>query len=54
MGGVLRPPALGPGVWMDGDIYLARKTNGCDLAVAMDIDGFLYTPIRCGDRNGWL
>ena len=27
---------------MDGDVDLARKTNGWDLAVAMDIDGLLY------------
>ena len=39
MGGVLRPPVLGPGVWMDGDIDLARKSNDWDLAVAMDIVG---------------
>ena len=39
MGGVLRPPAFGPGVWMDGDIDLARKSNDWDLAVAIVIVG---------------
>ena len=31
---------------MDGDVDLARKTNGWDLAGTMDIDGLLYAPIR--------
>ena len=31
---------------MDGDVDLACKTNGWDLAVAMDIDGLFYAPIR--------
>ena len=39
MGGVLRTPAFGPGVWIDGDIDLARKSNGWDLAVAIVIVG---------------
>ena len=26
-------------VWMDIDVDIAHKTNGCDLAVTMDIVG---------------
>ena len=35
-------------------VNLARKTNGWDLAVAMDIDGLLYTPIWWNNNDGWL
>ena len=41
-------------LWISVEVDLARKTNAWDFAVAMDIDGLLYAPIRCDGSDGWL